>query len=388
MDKIILIRYGEIYLKGRNRAYFEKCLSDNIKRIINDIPCKLTKIQCRFLIEDFSPNNLDMLIERLKYVIGIHSLSIAYKTPTDIEKIGELCAEVAPSIGTFRITVNRADKTLEQNSQQLARYFGGCVLNAKPALKVDLFNADKEIIVDIRENKTTYLYFERIMCLAGMPVSSSGKGIALLSGGIDSPVACFRMAKRGMSLEAVHFHSFPYTSLKAKEKVLDLARKIAKYSGAIKVHIVLFTDIQQAIHQHCPAEFMITIMRRIMMRIAERIALTNNCGSIITGESLAQVASQTQESILVTNSVIEYLPVFRPLIGMDKEEIIKTAREIDTFDLSILPYEDCCTVFLPKNPVIKPKLDVIEKAESKLDVEALISDAIDNIEIIEIYPEY
>jgi thiamine biosynthesis protein ThiI len=196
------------------------------------------------------------------------------------------------------------------------------------------------------------------------------------------------MAKRGMTLDAIHFQSFPYTSAKALEKTVDIAKIIARYAGDMTMFIVSFTEIQEAIHKECPAEFMITIMRRIMMRIAERTAIANGCGSLITGESLAQVASQTQESITVTNKVIENLPVFRPLIGMDKDEIIKTAREINTFELSILPYEDCCTVFLPKNPVIKPKLEVIEKAESRLDVEALIASALEKTEVIKIEQEF
>ncbi|NCA68228.1 MAG: tRNA sulfurtransferase, partial [Clostridia bacterium] len=298
MDKVLLIRYGEIYLKGRNRGFFEKCLLDNIKRIIGDIPCSISRAQCRYLIEDFNADLLDTIINRLKMVIGIHSISVAYKTITDMVKIAEICQNIAPQSGTFRITVNRADKRLEQNSQQIARFLGSEVLSAKPNLKVDLFNAEKEIFVDIRECNVTYIYFDRIMCLAGMPVGSSGKGLALLSGGIDSPVACFRMAKRGMNILAIHFHSFPYTSLMAREKTLDLARKLSKYCGSIKMFIVPFTEIQQAIHKQCPAEFMITIMRRIMMRISERFAILNDCGSLITGESLAQVASQTQESIL------------------------------------------------------------------------------------------
>lgn len=388
MEKIILIRYGEIYLKGRNRSFFERCLADNIKLALKGIKYRFNRIQCRYILEDFAPEDLNIIIERLKQVIGIHSISIAFKTETDKENMAALCAEVAPDAGTFRVTVNRADKTLTETSQQLARYFGYRVLEAHPSLKVDLFNPDKEIVVDIRENKTAYIYFERVMCLGGMPVGSSGKGLALLSGGIDSPVACFRMAKRGMTLDAIHFQSFPYTSAKALEKTVDIAKIIARYAGDMTMFIVSFTEIQEAIHKECPAEFMITIMRRIMMRIAERTAIANGCGSLITGESLAQVASQTQESITVTNKVIENLPVFRPLIGMDKDEIIKTAREINTFELSILPYEDCCTVFLPKNPVIKPKLEVIEKAESRLDVEALIASALEKTEVIKIEQEF
>ena len=381
MEKVILLRYGEIYLKGRNRSYFERCLLDNVKDALSDYRCQVIKMQGRYLVEGFDPDLTEEIVDRVRKVFGLHSLSVAIVVPYDLESIGRICAEVAPSDGSFRITVNRADKSVTLTSIQIAAELGGYVLDAHPRLKVDLHHPDKEIRVDLRENHTAYVFMDVVMAAGGMPVGCSGKGMALLSGGIDSPVACYRMAKRGMKLCAVHFHSYPYTSLMAKEKTLDLAKIVSQYAGDMDVFVVPFTDVQLAIHEHCPAEYMITIMRRIMMRIAERLAIKNKCGSIITGESLAQVASQTQESILVTNSVVEHLPVFRPLIGMDKEEIIVTAREIGTFETSILPYEDCCTVFLPKNPVIRPDLALIEAAESKLDVEALIQGAMDNIEL-------
>lgn len=381
MEKVILLRYGEIYLKGRNRAYFERCLLDNVKAAIHDYHCNVVKMPGRFMVDGFDSDLTEELVDRLRKVFGLHSLSVAEVVPYDLTAIGDICRRLAPDTGTFRITVNRADKTVGLTSIQIASTLGGAVLEAHPQLSVDLHTPDKEIRVDLRENHTAYVFMDVVPCHGGMPVGCSGKGMALLSGGIDSPVACYRMAKRGMKLSAVHFHSYPYTSIMAKEKTLDLARILTDFCGDMDVYVVPFTEVQLAIHEHCPAEYMITIMRRIMMRIAERLAVQHKCGSIVTGESLAQVASQTQESILVTNSVIERLPVFRPLIGMDKEEIIATARQIGTFDTSILPYEDCCTVFLPKNPVIRPELELIEAAESKLDVEALIADAMANIEV-------
>lgn len=384
MDKVILLRFGEIFLKGRNRGYFEKCLVDNIKSALKGIDCKFVRLQGRYAVEGFDPALTDELVDKLTKVFGLHSLSVASVLPTDLKAIGAACADLAHDKGSFRVTVNRADKSITMSSIDIARELGGEVLDRHPDLKVDLYHADTEIFVDLRENHTAYVFADKIPCAGGMPVGCSGKGMALLSGGIDSPVAVWRMAKRGMKMVAVHFHSFPYTSLAAKQKVLDLAELLTGFTGDIKVFVVSFTEVQQAIHEKCPAEYMITIMRRIMMRIAERLALQEGCGSIVTGESLAQVASQTQESILVTNKVVERLPVFRPLIGMDKEEIIETARHIGTFQTSILPYEDCCTVFLPRNPVIRPDLTLIEQAESALDVERLIANALASVEVHQI----
>ena len=304
--------------------------------------------------------------------------------PTDLEVLKKECLAFLPQNGTFRFTVNRADKKFPLNSQQIATQLGGAALEFRPQLKVDLFTPNKEIFVDVREEGYTFIFADKVACVGGMPVGSSGKGVVLLSGGIDSPVAAYRMAKRGLKMSGVHFHSFPYTSPMAKQKVVDLARILSEYQGGFDLFVVSFTEIQKQIHEHCPEEYMITIMRRIMMRIAERIALKEGCGSITTGESLAQVASQTQESIRVTNETVEDLPVFRPLIGMDKEEIIATAREIGTFGKSIEPYEDCCTVFLPKYPVIKPKPELIRAAESAIDYESLIAEALDSLEVIKL----
>jgi thiamine biosynthesis protein ThiI len=246
-------------------------------------------------------------------------------------------------------------------------------------IKVNVKNPDFTVYVDIREDGKTFVYTDVVHCISGMPVGSAGKGLLLISGGIDSPVAGYMMAKRGMKLDCLHFHSFPYTGEAAKEKVVELAKKVGEYNGGINLYVVSFTHIQEAIHKHCPEEFMITIMRRFMMRIAERLAKQQNDQAIITGESLGQVASQTIESMTSSNSVVT-MPVLRPLVAFDKIDIIEIARKIDTYETSILPYEDCCTVFLPKFPAIKPNLERVQRAESRLDIDALIDEAFANVE--------
>ncbi|MBP5177396.1 MAG: tRNA 4-thiouridine(8) synthase ThiI, partial [Clostridia bacterium] len=265
----------------------------------------------------------------------------------------------------------------------VSREIGGMVLDAYPTLKVDVVSPENVINVDIREGGKTLIFTEIIHGLGGLPTSSSGRGMLMLSGGIDSPVAGYMMAKRGMKLDAVHFHSYPYTSVAAREKVEKLAGMVAEYTNGINLYVVKFTEIQEAIHEKCPEELMITLMRRFMMRIAERLAILYGGQAIITGESLGQVASQTIESITSSNSVVK-MPVLRPLIAFDKLDIIEIAQKIDTFETSILPYEDCCTVFLPKFPAIKPKMETILKAEAKLDVEKLIEDALKNTEVVKI----
>lgn len=381
----ILIRYGEIFLKGNNRGYFESALAKNIRTALENFTFKFVRAQNRFLIEDYDEAYETDIIDKLTKIFGIHSVSVAVKvksTEEELEKAAVLMMK--DKSGTFRVTVNRADKRIQKSSMELAARLGGAVLESNPNLTVNLHVFDTDLYVDIRENGRSYLFTDKIMGAGGMPVGTAGAGIVLLSGGIDSPVAAYMMAKRGLKLHAIHFHSAPYTSEMAKQKVVDLAGIVKNYSGPIVLHVIPFTDVQLKIHEKCPAELMITIMRRFMMRIAERIAKANSCGALITGESLGQVASQTMESITVTNGVIEDLPVFRPLIGMDKTEIMDIARNIDTYDTSILPYEDCCTVFLPKNPVIRPKLETVLKAEAKLDVETLIAACIENQEIINV----
>lgn len=381
----ILIRYGEIFLKGNNRGYFESALAKNIRTALENFTFKFVRAQNRFLLEDYDEAYETDIIDKLTKIFGIHSVSVAVKvksTEEELEKAAVLMMK--DKSGTFRVTVNRADKKIQKSSMELAAQLGGAVLESNPNLTVNLHVFDTDLYVDIRENGLSYLFTDKIMGAGGMPVGTAGAGMVLLSGGIDSPVAAYMMAKRGLKLHAIHFHSAPYTSEMAKQKVVDLAGIVKNYSGPIVLHVIPFTDVQLKIHEKCPAELMITIMRRFMMRIAERIAKANSCGALITGESLGQVASQTMESITVTNGVIEDLPVFRPLIGMDKTEIMDIARNIDTYDTSILPYEDCCTVFLPKNPVIRPKLETVLKAEAKLDVETLIAACIENQEIINV----
>jgi thiamine biosynthesis protein ThiI len=381
MEKTILIRIGEIFLKGRNRDFFISALKRNINGALGGIACKINGSQSRIFVEDYSEDDEAEIIKRLKRVFGIHSVSPAVKIETDLAGISAACAELFPKAGTFRVTVNRADKKLALNSLQIASEIGAYMLEKSPDLTVNLFKYDFEVNVDIRESGVTFIFYDVIECSGGMPVGCGGNGMLLLSGGIDSPVAGYTMAKRGVKIFAVHYHSFPYTSEQAKEKVIDLAKRISVYCGDITLFVVPFTDIQYAIKENCPIEYMITIMRRFMMRIAEKLAKDNKCGAIITGESLGQVASQTMESINVTNGVVS-LPVFRPLIGMDKDEIISVARKIDTYETSILPYEDCCTVFLPKNPVIRPKTELAEEYEKKLDVEKLTEDALSRVEVL------
>lgn len=384
MEKLILIRMGEIFLKGENRKYFEKALYQNIQKAMAGFSVKVGKSQCRYYIQDYLPEQEAAIISALQKVFGIHSLSIAEKIPSDFEQLKEAALRLAPKSGSFRITTNRAQKTFPLSSMQVSREIGAYLLENNPALTVDLHCPEHTIQIDIREDGFTYLFEGCIECERGMPYGTSGKGILLLSGGIDSPVAGYLMAKRGMTITALHFHSFPYTSEQAREKVIHLAERLKAYCcGHLKMYIVSVTDIQEQIHAHCPENYMITILRRFMMRIANRIAELDQAQGIITGESLGQVASQTIQSIQVTNSVAAY-PVLRPLIGVDKMDIVAIARHIDTFDLSIQPFEDCCTVFLPKNPVIKPKLDRIEQSEEKLDVIGLLDEALAKMEVLEI----
>ena len=311
------------------------------------------------------------------------SISPAIELDTSIENIESVCINLAKNIqGTFRVTTKRADKKFPIKSDDFSAKIGKVILDANKNLKVDLHNSDTNFIIEIRENNKTYILTEVIHCPGGMPVGTAGRGLLMLSGGIDSPVAGYMMAKRGLSLSAIHFHSFPYTSLEAKEKVLKLKEIMEDYTGKIKLYVVPFTKIQEAIHINCHEEYMITIMRRIMLRIAEKVANENHLGAIITGESLGQVASQTMESLTVTNSVVKTIPIFRPLIGMDKSEIMDVSNKIETYETSILPYEDCCTVFLPKNPIIKPTIKKAQHEESFLHLDLLIEEAVKNIEII------
>lgn len=379
--KVVIIRYSEIHLKGNNREFFESALISNIKHVLQDYTYEFARSNARYIIRKFDESQLEQIVDAVKNVFGVHSLSVAEEVDSNVEQIKAAALALAPTSGSFKVNTNRADKKFPIHSMNLSADIGGDILEANPSLTVDLFHPDHVVNIDIRENGKTFVYSEIIKAVNGMPVGTAGKGVVMLSGGIDSPVAAYMMAKRGMTLRAVHFHSFPYTSMQAKQKVLDLAKLVKKYSLRMTVDVVSFTEIQTAIHEKCPEEYMITIMRRFMMRIAEKLARMNGCGAVITGESLGQVASQTLESITSTNSVAN-IPVLRPLIGFDKDEIIEIAERIGTFKTSILPYEDCCTIFLPKKPVTKPRLDAVLKVESALDVDTLVNNAMQNIETI------
>ena len=384
MEKIIIIRYCEIHLKGKNRNFFESLLEKNIRKAVADIDCVIEKAQSRYLVKRFSDFDYDIIVEKLLKISGIHSLSLGYEVRSELGEIYK-CAQfiMENKSGTFKVETNRADKKFPKTSVEVSRDVGGYLLSKNKQLKVNVVSPEHVCSVDIRENGTTYLFSDVVKGIGGMPAGSSGHGTIMISGGIDSPVAAFMMAKRGMRLSAVHFHSFPYTGEAAKQKVIDLTKIVSEYSGGIDLHVVSFTKIQEAIHERCPEEMMITMMRRFMFRIAERLSLKIGSQAIITGESLGQVASQTIESITTSNSVVT-MPVLRPLIGFDKLEIIEISRKIGAYKTSILPYEDCCTVFLPKYPLIKPKMDKVLEAESRLDVEALIEEAMNNIEVYEL----
>ena len=384
MNKVIIIRFGEIYLKGKNRGHFEKMLENNIKASISSLDVKFLKISGRYLIKDFDEYLTDEIISKLSKVSGIHSISVCDIVKSNFEDIKNKAVEVSMDrTGTFKVETNRADKKFPMLSTEISSKIGGAILRANKNLKVDVHSPDVTINVDIRESGETFIFTDVIKMMGGMPSGTAGKGLLMISGGIDSPVAGYMIAKRGMKLEALHFHSYPYTSDMAREKVLTLAKKVAEYTAGMKVNIVSLTQIQEEIHKNCSEEYMITIMRRFMFKIAEIIAKNNELQAIITGESLGQVASQTIESITSSNSVIT-MPVLRPLIAFDKLDIINIAEAIDTYETSIQPYEDCCTVFLPKHPIIKPSLKNVLKEESKLNVEKLIQDALNTLEVVEV----
>lgn len=385
MKKVIIVRVCEIFLKGKNRFYFVNLLETNIKKALSGIKFDIVKLQMRYLIENFDEADYDLIVSKLLKVSGIHTLSHALCVNTDVDEIAAAgIALCGGKSGTFKVETNRADKTFKMHSVELSAEVGGRILEAYPAkFKVDVKKPSFMVHIDIRENGETLVYTDVTKGVGGMPVGSSGKGFLMLSGGIDSPVAGYMMCKRGMKLSAVHFHSYPYTGEAAKEKVITLGKKLSEYSAGMTLYVVKFTHIQEEIHQKCSEEFMITMMRRFMMRITERLAAAHGGQAIITGESLGQVASQTTESITSSNSVVT-MPVFRPLIAFDKLETIEIANKIDTYETSILPYEDCCTVFLPKFPVIKPRMDKVLKEESKLNVEELVESALKDVEVIEL----
>ena len=385
MEKVIILRYAEIYLKGKNRGFFERALETNLIRALKDIPHELIKNSGRYLIQNFYEEDTELIMDKIKKVFGVHTISLAYETASDLDSIFEAVKLHARASGTFKIESHRGDKKYPMTSVEISKEIGGRLLAyAKGALSVDVHTPSFTIRVDIRENGKALVFGEFIEAVNGMPVGTAGKGVLLLSGGIDSPVAGYMMAKRGMKVDCLHFHSYPYTNMQAKEKVVDLARILSEYTCGTRLCTVSVTHIQEEIHEKCKPELMITLLRRFMYRIAERHALRIGATCLITGESLGQVASQTIEGITSSNSVVETLPVLRPLIGFDKNEIIEKSVKMGAYETSILPFEDCCTVFLPDFPAIRPKLSEILKEEAKLDVEGLIEEAFASFEKIEL----
>ncbi len=386
MEKVILLRYGELWLKGNNQKFFENTLIANIKDVLNKYECKFKKAQARYFIEEYNEADELRIIDDVKCIFGLHSLSVAIKVKNDIKLIEDAALSLMEKSGSFRVTCKRADKTFLNSSAEIAKSIGGYLLQKiGDSVNVDLHNPDFTIFVDIRENGFTYVYKNNILCHGGLPVGTAGHGLLLLSGGIDSPVAGYQMAKRGMRISAIHFAAPPYTSDNAKQKVIDLATKISKFTGKIDLFIVPFTKMQLAIHKYCDKDFTITIMRRVMVKIAKQLAEKIGAGALITGESLGQVASQTLESITSTQDSAENMLIFRPLISFDKLDTIEIANKIDTYDISIQNYEDCCTIFLPKNPVIKPKLYKVREEENKIqNKDELIQEIMQTLELIKI----
>ncbi len=388
MERVLLVRYAEIHLKGLNRPFFEKLLVDRIKQALNPIHADVVREQGRIFVYGVPEDQVEECTERLCRVFGIHSISVARCVEKNWDAIREAAieevrpfAETAP-VPTFKCFARRSDKRFPMTSEQICRELGHELLEAYPNLKVDVHHPVLPVTAEIRQNNA-FVLTDEVLGAGGMPVGSNGKAMLLISGGIDSPVAGYMIAKRGVMLDAVHFYSYPYTSERARDKVVELTKLIARYAGRINLYLVPFTDIQMTIYDKCPSTETTVLMRRLMMKIAERIAKETGSLALITGESIGQVASQTIESLCVTDDAVS-MPVFRPLIGFDKEEIVEKAQRIGTFETSILPYEDCCTVFVPKHPVTKPKVDKLRESEALVDFEPLLEKAIAETERMDI----
>lgn len=385
MKEIVLVKYGEMVLKGLNKRTFEDMLTKNIKRRLKSLGhFQLTSAQSTTYITPLDDDtDLGEVVERVGKIFGIAALCRACVCEKDFEDIKvksvEYLGEILSNAGTFKVNAKRSDKAFPMKSPEICAELGGVLLEKFPNLTVDVKNPEVTVTVEVRDTNA-YIHAENIKGAGGLPVGSSGKALLLLSGGIDSPVAGYMMAKRGVHIAAIHYVSPPYTSDRAQLKVETLCQKLTEYCGGIAFFCVPFTEIQEAIKDNCPEEFFTIIMRRLMMEIAQRIAEKDNDLALITGESVGQVASQTMAAMACTDAVCR-IPVFRPCVGMDKTEIIDIARKIDTFETSIEPYEDCCTVFTPRHPKVKPRLEDIEKAQSKFDFEPLIQKAVENTEM-------
>ena len=391
MFTAFLIKYAEIGVKGKNRYIFEEALVQQIKYAVRrcDGEFKVTRTQGRIYVDALSEFDFDEVVDNLKTVFGISGICpVVYVEDEGFEKLGEeiirYIGEVYPEADkSFKVNARRARKNYPLTSMEINCGIGGILLDAYPGMRVDVHKPDILLNIEIREK--IYIYSETIPGPGGMPVGTGGKAMLLLSGGIDSPVAGYMIAKRGVKIDAVYFHAPPYTSERAKQKVVDLARTVSRYTGPIYLHVINFTDIQLYIYEKCPHEELTIIMRRYMMRIAERIAKETECLGLITGESIGQVASQTMHSLAATNEVCT-MPVYRPLIGFDKMEIVEISEKINTYETSIQPFEDCCTIFVAKHPVTKPNLNIIRRHETNLDegIDALVKTALETDEVIEV----
>ena len=382
MDKMILIKYGELTTKKANRNLFISHLYKDIKDKLKDYNINIIKDNSRMYIE--TNDDIESITNILTKVFGIHSIVIAYKVNTNTDIIKEKVLEVVKNINfkTFKVDTKRSYKEFSYTSMEFNNVIGGLILKSIPNISVDVHNPEYTLKLEIR-NDYTYIYTKEIMGAGGYPNGVAGKGLLMLSGGIDSPVSGYLAMKRGIKLECIYFESPPHTSIQAKNKVKSLVKKLTNYQSEIKLYVVNFTKVQEEIYKNADPEYMITIMRRMMYRISEKIIKRNNLYVLINGESVGQVASQTLTSMNVINNVTN-IPVLRPVCCMDKLEIIDIAKKIDTYETSILPYEDCCTIFLPKHPVINPTLDKCLLYETLFDYEELINEAVNNIEIIKI----
>ncbi len=380
MRKLLLIKYAaEIFLKGLNRNKFENKLKSNIMDVLKGVQYEFINDQGRWFIYS---EDLEEAMTRVRRVFGVYEVCIVTEVEPTMEAIGQQAVREAEDFGetTFKVEGNRANKSFSINSMELSREIGAVVLRNVEGLKVDVHKPKRVINIEIRDR--AYVYSKRIKAVGGLPYGMNGSTMLMLSGGIDSPVAGYMMARRGVELNCVYYHSHPYTSERAKDKVKDLARILKGYTGSIKLYVVPFTDIQMAIIDKCPENELTIIMRRFMMRVACVLSEKLGVNSVTTGESIGQVASQTMEGLIVSSDVADR-PVFRPLIATDKTDIMDISREIGTYETSILPYEDCCTIFVPKHPKTKPRVDLIRNSESVLDVEKLVQEAIENMEIYE-----
>ena len=392
MKEILLCKYGEIVLKGANRKYFENMLVKELRyRAQNYGEFDITNVQSTITMEprdDFA--DLDGMFDAARRLFGIAAVGRAAVAEKNMDSIMEVAKAYLPAFlegkRTFKVESKRSDKNFPLSSPEISKLVGGAVLSVCPRMRVDVHNPDVALRVEVRE-RAAYIHAGQFKGAGGLPVGTNGKGLLLLSGGIDSPVAGWMMAKRGVRLEAVYFESMPYTSEQARQKVLDLAALVARWSGSIMVHVVSLTHIQEELVRTCNEEYFTLLLRRYMMQIANMVAKKQECQALITGESLGQVASQTMHALNVTNDMAEY-PVFRPVIGMDKDEIVQIARYIGTFDTSILPYEDCCTVFTPKHPKTRPVLEKVLEEERKLPFDQLCEEAFESMESIYIKAQF